>query len=136
VIFAAGLDVTDPEPPLPSNPLLALPNCVIAPHIASATVATRSAMANIAADNLLAGLRRPPAAALGEPEVGRDANELRPRGAVDDARFRDEVRQRAPSAEREADGGDEDASVCTPYTDSLNHLSCDSTGTTSATTNG
>jgi glyoxylate reductase len=56
VIFAAGLDVTDPEPPLADNPLLKLPNCVIAPHVASATVATRTAMANIAADNLLAGL--------------------------------------------------------------------------------
>ncbi len=56
VIFAAGLDVTDPEPPDPSNPLLALPNCVIAPHIGSATVETRNAMAEIAAENLLAGL--------------------------------------------------------------------------------
>ncbi len=55
-IFAAGLDVTDPEPPLMNNPLLKLANCVIAPHVASATVATRTAMANIAADNLLAGL--------------------------------------------------------------------------------
>ena len=56
VIFAAGLDVTDPEPPRMDNPLLTLGNCVIAPHIASGTVATRTAMANIAADNLLAGL--------------------------------------------------------------------------------
>ena len=56
VIFAAGLDVTDPEPPRVENPLLTLPNCVVAPHIASATVATRNAMAEIAADNLIAGL--------------------------------------------------------------------------------
>jgi glyoxylate reductase len=56
VIFAAGLDVTDPEPPRPDNPLLRLPNCVVAPHVASATVATRAAMATIAADNLIAGL--------------------------------------------------------------------------------
>ncbi len=55
-IFAAGLDVTDPEPPRADNPLLRLPNCVVAPHIASATVATRTAMATIAADNLVAGL--------------------------------------------------------------------------------
>jgi len=55
-IFAAGLDVTDPEP-LPANhPLLKLPNCVVTPHIASATVETRDAMASIAAANLLAGL--------------------------------------------------------------------------------
>jgi glyoxylate reductase len=55
-IFAAGLDVTDPEPLAANDPLLALSNCVITPHIASATVAARDAMAEIAADNLLAGL--------------------------------------------------------------------------------
>jgi glyoxylate reductase len=59
-IFAAGLDVTDPEPLPPSHELYALPNCVIAPHVASATVGTRDAMANRCADNLLAGLRGVP----------------------------------------------------------------------------
>jgi len=56
-IFAAGLDVTDPEPLLPSHELYQLPNCVIAPHIASATIDTRNAMATMAAANLLAGLK-------------------------------------------------------------------------------
>src|SRR5262245_44514514 len=56
-IFAAGLDVTDPEPPPPDSPLLRVPNLIVAPHIASATVGTRDAMAEICADNLLAGLR-------------------------------------------------------------------------------
>jgi glyoxylate reductase len=69
VIFAAGLDVTDPEPPLPDNPLLKLANCVIAPHIASATVATRAAMATIAADNLLAGIEGRTLAHWVNPEV-------------------------------------------------------------------
>jgi len=55
-IFAAGLDVTDPEPLPADHPLLSLANCVITPHIASATIETRDAMAEIAADNLLAGL--------------------------------------------------------------------------------
>jgi lactate dehydrogenase-like 2-hydroxyacid dehydrogenase len=56
-IFAAGLDVTEPEP-LPANSLLlTLDNLVIAPHIASASQSTRSMMAQIAAENLLAGLR-------------------------------------------------------------------------------
>ena len=55
-IFAAALDVTDPEPPSPDNPLLRLPNCIVAPHVASATVSARGAMATIAADNLIAGL--------------------------------------------------------------------------------
>jgi glyoxylate reductase len=56
-IFAAGLDVTDPEPISIDDPLLTLPNCVIAPHIASATVSSRNGMAEIAADNLIAGLK-------------------------------------------------------------------------------
>jgi glyoxylate reductase len=55
-IFAAGLDVTEPEP-LPSNhPLLTLDNLVIAPHIASASKAARDNMAWLAAQNLIAGL--------------------------------------------------------------------------------
>jgi glyoxylate reductase len=57
VIFAAGLDVTDPEPLPPDHELYRLPNCVIAPHIASATTDTRDAMARLAVDNLLAGVR-------------------------------------------------------------------------------
>jgi glyoxylate reductase len=56
-IFAAGLDVTDPEPLPPEHELYKLPNCVIAPHIASATIDTRNAMATMAAANLLAGLK-------------------------------------------------------------------------------
>lgn len=57
VLFAAGLDVTDPEPPVLPNKLLTLPNLIVAPHIASATIGTRNAMAEICAANLLAGLR-------------------------------------------------------------------------------
>ncbi len=59
-IFAAGIDVTDPEPPDPADPLFRLPNLVVAPHVGSATVATRDAMATIAAENLLAGLEGRP----------------------------------------------------------------------------
>ena len=56
-IFAAGLDVTDPEPLPSDHELFTLPNCVIVPHIASATVATRNAMARLCANNLLSGLK-------------------------------------------------------------------------------
>jgi glyoxylate reductase len=59
-IFAAGLDVTDPEPLPPDHQLFQLPNCVIAPHIASATVHTRNEMARICAENLIAGLSGTP----------------------------------------------------------------------------
>lgn len=68
-IFAAGLDVTDPEPPLATDPLLKLPNVVIAPHIASATVGTRNAMAEICANNLIAGVTGQKLPAWVNPEV-------------------------------------------------------------------
>jgi glyoxylate reductase len=56
-IFAAGIDVTEEEPIPPDDPLLTLENVIIAPHIGSASVATRTKMATLAAQNLLAGLR-------------------------------------------------------------------------------
>jgi glyoxylate reductase len=68
-IFAAGLDVTDPEPPPPDDALLKLPNVVVAPHIASATFQTRNAMAEICANNLLAGLNGQRLPAWVNPEV-------------------------------------------------------------------
>lgn len=55
-LAAAGLDVTEPEPLSPEHPLVALPNCVIAPHIGSATHEARDAMSRIAAENILAVL--------------------------------------------------------------------------------
>jgi glyoxylate reductase len=68
-IFAAGLDVTDPEPPAPDSPLFRTPNLIVAPHIASATVGTRNAMADICARNLLAGLNGQPLPCPVNPEV-------------------------------------------------------------------
>jgi lactate dehydrogenase-like 2-hydroxyacid dehydrogenase len=56
-IFAAALDVTDPEPIPMDHPLVGLDSCLIVPHIASASRATRGKMAEMAAANLLAGLR-------------------------------------------------------------------------------
>ena len=55
-IASAALDVTDPEPLPPSHALYALPNCLILPHIGSATHGTRKRMAEMACENLLAGL--------------------------------------------------------------------------------
>lgn len=56
VIGAAALDVTDPEPLPPDHPLYDLENCLIVPHIGSATHRTREAMAELAVANLEAGL--------------------------------------------------------------------------------
>jgi glyoxylate reductase len=67
-IGGAALDVTDPEPMPPNDPLLSLPNVVITPHIASASVATRSRMARLAVENVLEAL----AGKLPKHAVNRD----------------------------------------------------------------
>ncbi|MCB0185273.1 MAG: D-glycerate dehydrogenase, partial [Caldilineaceae bacterium] len=59
-IAGAGLDVTTPEPLPADHPLLQLPNCVILPHIASASYATRAKMAVLAAENVIAGAKGQP----------------------------------------------------------------------------
>ena len=59
-IFAAGLDVTDPEPLSLSSPLLSLYNCFILPHIGSATTKSRQDMSEIAANNIILGLEQKP----------------------------------------------------------------------------
>jgi glyoxylate reductase len=69
VIAGAALDVTEPEPIPGDHKLLTLPNCLIVPHIASGSIATRGKMASIAADNLFAGLERRPLPSWVNPEV-------------------------------------------------------------------
>lgn len=56
-IWGAGLDVSDPEPMSADNPLLTLPNVCILPHIGSATVEARNAMARLVAENVIAYTR-------------------------------------------------------------------------------
>ncbi len=68
-IFAAALDVTVPEPLPPDDPLLRLENCIVVPHVASASVQTRQRMAQMAADNLIAGLRGERLPYCANPEV-------------------------------------------------------------------
>ena len=55
-IYAAALDVTDPEPLPRDHPLLRLDNAIITPHLGSATEQTRRRMAELSVENLLAGL--------------------------------------------------------------------------------
>jgi glyoxylate reductase len=69
VIAGAALDVTDPEPMPPDDPLLTLPNVIVTPHIASASVATRSRMAMLAAENLVHALSGEVPEATVNPEV-------------------------------------------------------------------
>jgi lactate dehydrogenase-like 2-hydroxyacid dehydrogenase len=68
-IRAAALDVTDPEPLPPDNPLYSLNNCLIVPHIGSATTHTRRRMAELACQNLLAGLANQRLPHCANPEV-------------------------------------------------------------------
>jgi glyoxylate reductase len=70
-IGGAALDVTDPEPIPETHPLLRLPNCLIIPHLGSASVATRTRMACMAAENIGAGLRGDALPHCINPEVYR-----------------------------------------------------------------
>jgi glyoxylate reductase len=74
-IFAAGLDVTDPEPLPTDSPLLHLRNCIITPHIASASWQTRNKMSLMAAENLVAGLKGERLPNCANPEVYRNEQE-------------------------------------------------------------
>jgi glyoxylate reductase len=71
-IYAAALDVTDPEPLPREHPLLRLDNVIITPHLGSATEQTRQRMAELSVENLLAGLAGRPLPARVVP--GGDAN--------------------------------------------------------------
>ena len=68
-IAAAGLDVTDPEPLRADHPLAQLPNCVITPHLGSASERTRADMADLAARNLILGLAGKGLEACANPAV-------------------------------------------------------------------
>jgi glyoxylate reductase len=68
-IAGAAVDVTEPEPIPRESPLLGLPNMIIAPHIASASKATRLRMAHMTIDNLLAGLEGRPLPFCANPAV-------------------------------------------------------------------
>jgi glyoxylate reductase len=68
-LFAAALDVTNPEPLPADSPLLTLENCIVVPHIASASWWTRQRMSVMAAENLIAGLKRERLPNCANPEV-------------------------------------------------------------------
>lgn len=68
-LYAAGIDVFEKEPVEADNPLLSLPNVVVAPHIGSATVLTRAKMADLAVENIMAALSGQPMPHCVNPEV-------------------------------------------------------------------
>jgi len=69
IIWGAGLDVTNPEPMDPANELLKMPSVAVLPHIGSATEGTRKSMAELAARNIIAGLRGEKIPFPANPEV-------------------------------------------------------------------
>jgi len=79
IIGAAALDVTDPEPIAPDDALLTLDNCLVVPHIASASRQTRGKMAEMAAANLLAGVAGERLPNVVNPEVYEDGERPRTR---------------------------------------------------------
>jgi lactate dehydrogenase-like 2-hydroxyacid dehydrogenase len=68
-IWGAGLDVTNPEPMQANNALLNMPNVAVLPHIGSATEETRSAMATLAAENIVAASKGERLPHLVNPDV-------------------------------------------------------------------
>src|SRR5690606_30001173 len=68
-ILAAALDVTDPEPLPMDSPLLELENCIIVPHLGSATKNTRDKMAILAVENLIAGVENKELPNCVNPEI-------------------------------------------------------------------
>jgi len=75
-IAAAGLDVFETEPISPDDPLLSLDNVVVLPHVGSASIATRTKMAVLAAENLAAGLRGLALPHPVNPEVGPSSRQV------------------------------------------------------------
>jgi lactate dehydrogenase-like 2-hydroxyacid dehydrogenase len=71
-IGGVALDVSDPEPLPPHHELFSLNNCLVVPHIGSATWHTRQRMAELACENLLAGLQGKHLLYTANPEVYND----------------------------------------------------------------
>ncbi|HSK13843.1 MAG TPA: D-glycerate dehydrogenase [Phnomibacter sp.] len=69
MIWGAGLDVTNPEPMLPDNPLLNMHNAAVLPHIGSATMEARNGMARLAAENIIEFYRQGKLPHCVNPEV-------------------------------------------------------------------
>jgi glyoxylate reductase len=70
-IWGAGLDVTNPEPMQPDNPLLSMENVAVLPHIGSATVETRNKMSKLAAENIIGFYRNKRVPCIINPETLR-----------------------------------------------------------------
>jgi glyoxylate reductase len=70
-ILGAGLDVTNPEPMMPDNPLLEMENVCVLPHIGSATIEARNEMSRMAAENIIQYFKNKTVPNIVNPEVLR-----------------------------------------------------------------
>ncbi len=70
-IAGAGLDVTDPEPPAPDDPILHEPRILVTPHIGSASIVARTGMTRVCVTNLMAALAGDSPPQWINPEAGR-----------------------------------------------------------------
>jgi glyoxylate reductase len=68
-IWGAGLDVTNPEPMLPTNPLLKMENVAVLPHIGSGTIEARNGMSIVAATNVIEFYKNDRVPNIVNPEV-------------------------------------------------------------------
>jgi glyoxylate reductase len=78
IIGGAALDVTDPEPLRADHPLVHLPNCIVVPHIGSASQQARGQMALLAAHNILAGLQGALPSGCVNPIAARTGRQAQP----------------------------------------------------------
>ena len=69
IIWGTGLDVTNPEPMQPDNPLLEMENVCILPHIGSATIEARNEMSRMAAENIISYYKNNTVPNIVNPEV-------------------------------------------------------------------
>ncbi len=120
-IAYAALDVTDPEPIPMDSPLLTLDNIIIVPHIASASIQTRTKMATMAAENLIAGLHGERLPNCVNPQVYRQTSKVSETSEASDAvaRVRNQWSPVIQTAVAACEGNAQAAAQLAPFLDQM-----------------